>query len=472
MQHAAPDDDDDDDEHQHVQPMLSGTKRAFEATLCNAASLAAPAGAQPALYPKLDKIDSKVSACTKVVRTEHEQGCPIFVRFSYASDHNPYRRWMPELTVVLFLQSMGPLLNFYFTPNPGAQDDNDQKAGLLIIKKFVSWWKPPNGRLLNLRLQGKLQSLAQIVDFWFKHSVYFCREIQARHDKAAAAVAEGRQLAAHWFVRLDDLSLRFLPDKIDQAIEKAYAQYRREPERYPRMQFEHGTIRQRYEVNFPQTEVCRLATGKRLKATRLVLEHVDPTATGCPYLSQAAPAGQEEEKEEQKIRAMFESTMSPGSAIVSIQRLEHPILEALFKATKTLMEEQDPVREIAVFHGTRDTCVESIITNGLATRFCVRQKLGWGVYFSPRACTAHSYTSPGHNGCHTMLACRLLVGQCVVRPSNHRGAVFLHGSRSRTYQTYVDAAENPGTYVSTQDHQAIPTHLIRYLLLDLGPELF
>jgi hypothetical protein len=107
----------------------------------------------------------------------------------------------------------------------------------------------------------------------------------------------------------------------------------------------------------------------------------------------------------------------PNACILYIDEIVNPRLDQRYHARR----EQIPgVKEVQGFHGTKETSVSNIISNGFDPMYAVRQAYGPGVYFANKAQYSSGYMVASKHGEPTfMFLADVLIGQNGV--DNHFG---------------------------------------------------
>lgn len=100
--------------------------------------------------------------------------------------------------------------------------------------------------------------------------------------------------------------------------------------------------------------------------------------------------------------------------VESIQRLENRALFQRFKAYEAIVAEDlshSDVSDEVLVHGTRKAKLNSVLRDGLRTKFSLQKTpdglYGRGLYFATNSCKAFQYA--GHGGC--IILCRVVLGR-------------------------------------------------------------
>ncbi|XP_072290835.1 protein mono-ADP-ribosyltransferase PARP12 [Eucyclogobius newberryi] len=169
-------------------------------------------------------------------------------------------------------------------------------------------------------------------------------------------------------------------------------------------------------------------------------------------------------KEYHMIEMLFMATM-PQSRITRIQRIQNPSLWRVFQWQREQMHKRNddnPVNEKHLFHGTDKSIVEAICDQNFDWRMCGVHgtAYGKGSYFAQDASYSNKYAT-GHRG-KVMFVALVLVGDYTkgqgqyVRPPPKKPGTTL-------YDSCVDNVTNPKIFVIFEKQQVYPEYLIEYI---------
>ena len=187
------------------------------------------------------------------------------------------------------------------------------------------------------------------------------------------------------------------------------------------------------------------------------------------------------------VESQFNKTMIKGSSynqIVSIQRLQNPVLYQQYMVRKKEMDKHNPPghqNERWLFHGTSPDTLDKINTQGFNRSFAGKNGMfndilvcfviiyiatvyGQGVYFARDSLYSHRYTSPDGNGYRHMYLTRVLTGEytvgsnTMVVPPAKNTKIDQHV----LFDSTVDNVGNPTIFVVYTDAQNYPAYIITY----------
>lgn len=117
-----------------------------------------------------------------------------------------------------------------------------------------------------------------------------------------------------------------------------------------------------------------------------------------------------------------------------------------------------------LFHATKAASVESIVNEGVDTRYRGPNgaNFGFGGYFATDASTAHPFTSTVANEDKTMFLCRVLTGKFCLGGNGLEVPPLLDRAipEGMKYDSVVDSEEHPTEWVVFQSGQSYPLYLI------------
>jgi len=152
----------------------------------------------------------------------------------------------------------------------------------------------------------------------------------------------------------------------------------------------------------------------------------------------------------------FDSMPRSHVEIESIARVSNK--ELLKKFLVKVTEQRSSVE--ATFHGTQESNIGKIISEGLSAGSCQRGLYGKGAYVGTHAGLANKYTSVGRGGRRHMFVVLVDVGTRIVQG--------IKGKRHSV--TAVDEEWNPSQYCFVEEDRLFVSHLITYVITnEKGP---
>ena len=122
------------------------------------------------------------------------------------------------------------------------------------------------------------------------------------------------------------------------------------------------------------------------------------------------------------------------------------------------------LNEFGLYHGTQLKTLPLILHQGFLRQFVSRAAFGRGTYFARDAkysCNP-TYSLPDKDGFQHILLCNVICGEWAKGDHTMKVAPTKKGSDYLPHETTVDDVDHPSIFVTYQDDQALPTHLISF----------
>jgi len=146
----------------------------------------------------------------------------------------------------------------------------------------------------------------------------------------------------------------------------------------------------------------------------------------------------------------------PNSCILWIDEIKNDELLAKYEQCKEeIMNNRkfDTIIEKQVFHGTKESNIHSIVSNGFDVSRNRTSAYGCGTYFAKRAAYSQAYSDVSQDELSFMFICNILVGNCCIG----KGGMKIDKS---LYDCAVDNLKSPNIYVIPYDYAAYPKYVI------------
>jgi len=173
---------------------------------------------------------------------------------------------------------------------------------------------------------------------------------------------------------------------------------------------------------------------------------------------------------------LFKKTTQKQFKIVKIDRVQNPYLLGCYQLKKNEMEclRGNYVTESRVFHGTKQSNVESICMNNFNWRFhgeSTGNRFGKGVSFSNISYYASHY-SDKHASVKVMFLVRVLISKCTIGDGNMTIPPLIANVYNRNSTERYDTAqkENGQVIVKFCDNEYYPEYLIHYTVTPVFQE--
>jgi len=115
--------------------------------------------------------------------------------------------------------------------------------------------------------------------------------------------------------------------------------------------------------------------------------------------------------------------------------------------------------ERKLFHGTKASVIQTIISNGFNRDFNKVAYFGKGVYFASEASISKDYCDADDHGHSFMFVCRVIVGDYCLGNVNMLQPPTKPDGKSQ-YDCLVNNIHAPTIFVITRDYHAVPEYLI------------
>jgi len=149
----------------------------------------------------------------------------------------------------------------------------------------------------------------------------------------------------------------------------------------------------------------------------------------------------------------------PNMCICWIEKNENNALMESYvirKERMIAMRGESNVKEMTLFHGTKEASVDAICQNGFQVSMNRVSAYGKGTYFSPSAQMSNGYTDKSKNTeMSYMFVCKVLFGKCKVGTSNETIDTIL-------YDNTVNTLKNPTIITTPYDDGAYPEYIVAY----------
>ena len=149
----------------------------------------------------------------------------------------------------------------------------------------------------------------------------------------------------------------------------------------------------------------------------------------------------------------------PNMCICWIEKNENNALMEFYvirKERMIAMRGESNVKEMTLFHGTKEASVDAICQNGFQVSMNRVSAYGKGTYFSPSAQMSNGYTDKSKNTeMSYMFVCKVLFGKCKVGTSNETIDTIL-------YDNTVNTLKNPTIITTPYDDGAYPEYIVAY----------
>ncbi|CAB9504946.1 TCDD-inducible poly [ADP-ribose] polymerase [Seminavis robusta] len=179
--------------------------------------------------------------------------------------------------------------------------------------------------------------------------------------------------------------------------------------------------------------------------------------------------------ERMEVEAAFLSTLSPGTKIERVERVQHLAMwqsYAIKRQTICNRATCEPKRALErferkwLFHGTNKEVMDKILQQGFNRSFCGKNATlyGKGVYFARDASYSaqKTYAVPDRQGKQYMMACRVVVGEYCYGKTNVLTPDVRDRKTMQLYDSTVDSTLDPSIHVIFHDAQAYPEYLISF----------
>jgi poly [ADP-ribose] polymerase 7/11/12/13 len=146
----------------------------------------------------------------------------------------------------------------------------------------------------------------------------------------------------------------------------------------------------------------------------------------------------------------------PNSCILWIDEVKNDELLAKYEQCKEdimLKRNVDNIDEKQVFHGTKESNINTILYNGFDVTKNRVSAYGKGTYFAKRADYSKNYTDVSQDELSFMFICKILVGNCIIGTSGMK-------IDTEKYDCAVDNIKSPNIYVIPYDNGAYPNYII------------
>jgi hypothetical protein len=143
----------------------------------------------------------------------------------------------------------------------------------------------------------------------------------------------------------------------------------------------------------------------------------------------------------------------PNACVLMLDRVQNPALEARYEGGKAALGgPAEGVKEVQVYHGTKDENIASIARSGFMISANTRSAYGRGTYFASNFATSKDYTNVDRDEVSHMFICRLATKNVEAYARNEATAA----------DTFVDNVAKPAIYVARKDDLCIPMYLVRF----------
>lgn len=131
---------------------------------------------------------------------------------------------------------------------------------------------------------------------------------------------------------------------------------------------------------------------------------------------------------------------------------------------KSLGNDPQKLNELTLYHGTSLETIPKILHQGFLRQFTSRAVYGKGVYFARKAHYSRheSYAKPDSDGFQHLLLCQVVCGEWEIGDAEMVQPPMKRDNEYVPYETTVNRHQNPSIFVTYQDDQALPTHLISF----------
>ncbi len=147
----------------------------------------------------------------------------------------------------------------------------------------------------------------------------------------------------------------------------------------------------------------------------------------------------------------------PNECIVSIDKVKNPKLDEEFQKVKAEIQKKrgkEPSEKI-VFHGTSETGMWSIVSEGFKLSLNKRSAYGYGTYCSESAAVARSYAQKTQRDDNAMLVCKMVWGTPVLGRANT-------AINTETADVGVDNLQKPSILVVPYTYSIIPLYAVQF----------
>lgn len=153
-------------------------------------------------------------------------------------------------------------------------------------------------------------------------------------------------------------------------------------------------------------------------------------------------------KEYDRISKMIRASYA-DSCIVEINKITN---EAVSENFAKHLSQHPASKVVELFHGTQESRVAGIVSDGFKSTLNRVSVYGVGTYFSPDAKLSYGYTlkDPKENMAYIVL-CNVIIGNTCLGPST-----------DKSFSAYVNMLTNPSIYCVPHDNAILPVYIIQF----------